>query len=199
VHKRRFFRVLLRLGSGDTTLRDCSSVCTPSSAPLAANMSGVRPRLSGLLGLTSSRPSSISTASSNPRSAAYERGVLPPLSGLSWVTSSRPNSTLITLIYASVPDEYPRRGIREGCSAEIIRLLGVGLSPPEENCNNSLESVLSSILERRPAAIIWLVRVDLFPPKQHPHRALRSMLRSMRERRPAVIVWLVGDDFFPPQ
>jgi len=60
-----------------TASQDCGRVSTPSWAALVANMSGVRPTLSNLYGLTCSQPRSIFTGPSNPASAACESGVLP--------------------------------------------------------------------------------------------------------------------------
>ena len=148
VHKWRLFRVLLRLASGDTTLCDCSSACTLSWALLAANMSGIRPILSGLLGLTSSRQSSISTASSNPHSAAYERGVLPSLSGLSGMISSCPYSILITLIYASVSDEYLRlEAYERGVRPRLSGLSGL-TSPGPRSISTTPTNPRSAVYER---------------------------------------------------
>jgi len=67
----------------------CRRAVTPVRPRLAAHKSGVRLWLSGFLGLTSSRPSSISTAPSFPFSPA-RRSVQRRLSGLSGVTSSPP-------------------------------------------------------------------------------------------------------------
>jgi len=106
-------------GGGGIDLRDCSratillclfwpvrvnlfsleysSIFTAPSCPLsAAYQGGVRPNLSGLSGLTSSRPSSICTTPACPRSVAHQSGVQRPLSGLSGLTPSRLSSIFTT-------------------------------------------------------------------------------------------------------
>jgi len=74
--------------------RVCSSSTTMWCPFSAARVSGVRPNILAVLGLTSFRPNSIFTVPSWPFSAAHESGVWPyTMSGISGLTSFRPNSS----------------------------------------------------------------------------------------------------------
>jgi len=75
--------------------RGCSSAIIPAWPRAAAQLSGVWPFLSGLLGLTSPGPSSIFTRS-HPFPAANQSAVRPFLTRLSGLTSPRRSRTLTT-------------------------------------------------------------------------------------------------------
>lgn len=75
---------------------DCSSAVTCAWVYSVAHQSGVRPLLSGWLGLTSFRLSNILTTPSCPFWAAQLSGVLLDLSGLSGLMSHRPSNISTT-------------------------------------------------------------------------------------------------------
>ena len=68
----------------------------------AAHQSAVRPRLSGLSGLTSSRSTSILTTPSCPLEAAYNSGVWPDLFSMSRLASS------VRILFSPLPRAYSK-------------------------------------------------------------------------------------------
>lgn len=123
--------------------------------------SGVRPRLSGLLGLTSSPPSSIFTTSSSSGAeiypdadpTAYGSDVKQPLSGLSESTSSYPGSIFTT-------PSGPNQG---QCEAGVRSRLS-GLSGPHQSSiiTTPPRPYSGALRELFLVVIICFVRADLF-------------------------------------
>ena len=107
-----------------------------------AHVRGVWPRLSSLLGLTSSRPSSVS--------------IVPPM-----LTRSGKRERC----YFHHLPVSARSGRREWCSSTMIWLVGADLFPPKSDFHHSLMSTPSDIPERCLTATIWLVGADLFMPE----------------------------------
>ena len=131
---------LCRAGAADA--RGCSSATTPAWPRLVAHKRGVWPYISGLSGLISSCPSSISTTLPCPFLVAHKSGVWPKLSGSPELTSSLPS------IIFTTPTCPPERGF-----TGLILFVKVNVVPPEEYFHNSLMTILKSPAERRSAVL----------------------------------------------
>ena len=142
-----------------------------------ARLSGFRPWLSDLLGLTSSHPGSIFTTSARPCSATQESGVYPNGPSISGLTSYRPSSIFIV----------PRRPCPAAQPSDVCKR-----KPAFRNEHRAAQKVFSSRpraiqnsqQERRITKTVYLVDITSFHLNQTSHNLVDSKHRCR--------VWTTG-------